>query len=293
MSKELLRFLASQPEPVGLGDISEWLEELFPEGHKRKRELMDVATQSHPISAPEPEFRDGDTESFSAPQPTHEASERDTVPPPSPARTRTLSWPLAATVLVAALAGAVVAVGIAGTDGGTTRDATATESAAAEPRPTVSTELSEAPAPAPEGPPAPVAPHPRVRTELSEAPVPRAQEPPVQEREPNEPVPVPRPTPEAPSVPVRPTPPTSAREAAPPERPRVPAAASTGTAVIVTPGGWAEVARNGRTAGQTPLRLVLPVGNHNLVLKPFGHGPAVQVTVRIRREEETRVVHRL
>jgi serine/threonine-protein kinase len=57
---------------------------------------------------------------------------------------------------------------------------------------------------------------------------------------------------------------------------------STGEAVIMTPGGWANVYdAGGRHLGQTPLRVTLPVGTHQLRLRPFGQPPDQRIRVTI------------
>ncbi len=81
-------------------------------------------------------------------------------------------------------------------------------------------------------------------------------------------------------------------EAPPPseERPQ----ATTGTVAIFTPGGWANVhGRGGRLLGQTPLRITLPSGSHDLELRPFGQPPGRRVRVEVTGGETARVVQPL
>ncbi len=74
-----------------------------------------------------------------------------------------------------------------------------------------------------------------------------------------------------------------------------PAMASTGTGhvAIATPGGWADVYLNGRRLGRAPGRVAVPSGRHVLELRPFGRGPARRTTVNVAAGESARVVVRL
>jgi hypothetical protein len=81
-------------------------------------------------------------------------------------------------------------------------------------------------------------------------------------------------------------------EAAQEETP--PAAPTTGVVAFFTPGGWANVhGRGGRLLGQTPARLTLPAGEHDLELRPFGQPPGRRVRVVVTAGETTRVVQPL
>lgn len=62
---------------------------------------------------------------------------------------------------------------------------------------------------------------------------------------------------------------------------------------IVTPGGWAYVFENGRRLGQTPTRLSLPVGNHVLEIRPFGEPPSRRVTINVKPNEVEKLIVRL
>ena len=73
-----------------------------------------------------------------------------------------------------------------------------------------------------------------------------------------------------------------------------PAAPTTGVVAFFTPGGWANVhGRGGRLLGQTPARLTLPPGEHELEVRPFGQPPGRRVRVTVTAGETTRVVHPL
>jgi hypothetical protein len=63
-----------------------------------------------------------------------------------------------------------------------------------------------------------------------------------------------------------------------------------GSVDVATRSGWAAVYRNGRYAGQTPVRLNLPVGRHALTLRSQGTGPPVTLRVRVRTDRVERVV---
>jgi serine/threonine-protein kinase len=52
LAKDLLRFLHAAPDPVGMGDLSCWLEELFPRGRDRKQQLLEIASQIERQSRP-------------------------------------------------------------------------------------------------------------------------------------------------------------------------------------------------------------------------------------------------
>jgi hypothetical protein len=58
-----------------------------------------------------------------------------------------------------------------------------------------------------------------------------------------------------------------------------------GTVVVIATGGWAEVFEGRRRLGRTPARVTLAPGRHTLRLVPFGDGPAVTRTVRVRSGE--------
>ncbi|MGE3636409.1 MAG: protein kinase, partial [Sandaracinaceae bacterium] len=67
-------------------------------------------------------------------------------------------------------------------------------------------------------------------------------------------------------------------------------ASGTGTVILSTPGGWANVYdRNGRFLGETPLTLSLPAGSHRLSLRPYGQPPSTNVTVNVVSGQTARV----
>ena len=73
-----------------------------------------------------------------------------------------------------------------------------------------------------------------------------------------------------------------------------PAQSGSGTVVVSTPGGWANVyGANGRFLGETPLTTTLPEGTHRLTLRPYGQPPSHAVSVTVRSGETARVTHRL
>ena len=86
--------------------------------------------------------------------------------------------------------------------------------------------------------------------------------------------------------------PATSMETAQEETP--PTAPTTGVVAFFTPGGWANVhGRGGRLLGQTPARLTLPPGEHELEVRPFGQPPGRRVRVVVTAGETTRVVHPL
>jgi serine/threonine protein kinase len=70
-------------------------------------------------------------------------------------------------------------------------------------------------------------------------------------------------------------------------------ALGSGTVNVVTPGGWAYVFENGKRLGQTPMRVTLPAGSHNLEIRPFGEPPSQRVQVQVEADKEERVVIRI
>ncbi|MEM9195000.1 MAG: serine/threonine-protein kinase [Myxococcota bacterium] len=79
----------------------------------------------------------------------------------------------------------------------------------------------------------------------------------------------------------------------PPEERRARRPRDPGTLVVVVPGGWANVYdANGRLLGETPLRVSLPAGEHDLSLRMFGQPPARRVRAEVRPGETTRVTRR-
>jgi hypothetical protein len=94
------------------------------------------------------------------------------------------------------------------------------------------------------------------------------------------------------SAPPRPAAPVQPQAAAP--EPPPPASPASGTVIVTTPGGWANVFdRAGRLLGQTPLRAQLPAGTHTLSLRPFGQPPAVTVSVEVTPGGTARVLQPL
>jgi len=65
MGRDLLRFVASQPDPVGTPDVSEWMEEVFPGGRERRTQLADLARQRPDESIPVVSDEEGSAGSLS------------------------------------------------------------------------------------------------------------------------------------------------------------------------------------------------------------------------------------
>lgn len=69
-----------------------------------------------------------------------------------------------------------------------------------------------------------------------------------------------------------------------------PVAQGTGTVIVSTPGGWANVYNsNGQFLGETPLTIQLPAGRHRLSLRPFGQPPSRNATVNVTAGSTSRV----
>ena len=87
---------------------------------------------------------------------------------------------------------------------------------------------------------------------------------------------------------------TPARSKRPPRDRGRATQSGTGTVVVSTPGGWANVyGATGRFLGETPLTTTLPEGTHRLTLRPYGQPPSHAVSVTVRPGETARVTHRL
>lgn len=62
-----------------------------------------------------------------------------------------------------------------------------------------------------------------------------------------------------------------------------------GTVSIATPGGWAEVYLGPKKLGTTPARYELPVGVHTLRIRPFGKLPEITRRVEIRQGDAAKL----
>jgi len=85
MGKALRRCLANQDDLVGPAEIADWMEELFPGGESRKRQLMEIArTSDAPIDS-DPPHRSGDKSGRRGMQIPPTVGRRLPAPPPLPA----------------------------------------------------------------------------------------------------------------------------------------------------------------------------------------------------------------
>lgn len=278
MGRDLLRFLGTQSEPVGMSDLSEWMERAFPEGRGRKMQLVAIARQPEAV----PKMLD-DSGSTSGVPGISKVKRKEAEPAGSAVTTRKQIAAAVALVLTGVLAG-VIAVRTMGTD-------PADESANLEP---TSNEESEPEATEPEAAepvPAPATPEVAVAEAAEPIPAPATPEVAVADD-------VPPPTMEAPLAaetpsseePTADVPPsmTTTMTTRPRMRPQ-PEATGEGQINLVTPGGWAIVRFRGRRIGQTPGQFTLPAGSHILELQPFGEGARRRVRVNVARDATRRV----
>jgi serine/threonine-protein kinase len=112
LGRDLIRFIHGGTEPVGLSDIAEWMDRLFPGGRARKLQLLEMAGQvgidlptivaprafQAPILPPRAEFSVAETRALSSIRPL--ASDE----PSSPRPDRRYRWPATATTGLVALA---------------------------------------------------------------------------------------------------------------------------------------------------------------------------------------------
>ena len=85
MGKALRRCLAKQDDLIGPAEIADWMEELFPGGESRKRQLMEIArTSDAPIDS-DPPHRPGDKSGRRGTQIPPTVGRRLPAPPPLPA----------------------------------------------------------------------------------------------------------------------------------------------------------------------------------------------------------------
>jgi serine/threonine-protein kinase len=97
MGKALGRFLANQEELIGPAEVAEWMEELFPGGESRKRQLMEIARTTDASVASDPPHRAGD-----------KSGRRDMRIPPTSGGRAPAAPPLPASLLVMVIGVATV-----------------------------------------------------------------------------------------------------------------------------------------------------------------------------------------
>ena len=103
MGQALRRFLANQEELVGPAEIAEWMEELFPNGESRKRQLMEIARTNDASIASDPPDRPRDESGRRGMQVPPTAGRRLPPPPPLPASLLVMVIGVATVLTVVAL----------------------------------------------------------------------------------------------------------------------------------------------------------------------------------------------
>ncbi len=263
MGRDLVAWASKRRESVGLGDMADWMGDIFAESRARKRQLADLARQAQDV---------GPMQVLTVAEPSGLSELRG-----SEVRAITRGMlPMRRTPVILAGIAVVALLAFLGTMafswlGGEETDATTAVAAESEDTGSetpstggVQDEQSEAREASIEVSPAPAAP------------------PPPDEPAPDAPVPA-TPVPDAPAE----SEPSELAETttsprAQRRRPRRGRVAGTGTLNVVTPGGWAYVELGGRRLGQTPLSVEVPAGRHTLRLLPFGEGPPRRVRVNVR-----------
>ncbi|HMI92720.1 MAG TPA: protein kinase [Polyangiales bacterium] len=233
------------------GALGEWLQQLFPDLHARRLELLDQARQMAETSVPRVSRALSeitvDTHRHTEPRAALDAAVG------RPARNRRMLLLAASAASVLLLAGALWA-------------RLAQPSDPAEDTP-ASTTASRAPTAVP------------------------AASKPVAQRAPLDPVATGMPVTGTPVLPAGSPAAEAVRaeHAGETRAPAARRALGQGLVNVATPGGWADVIVAGRHHGRTPLQLELPEGRRTLILKPFGKG-SVRRPVLVRRNRPTRVV---
>ena len=103
MGKALRRFLANQEELVGPAEIADWMEELFPNGESRKRQLMEIARTSDASIESDPPHRPQDESGRRGMQIPPTSGRRLPQPPPLPASLLVMVIGVATVLTVVAL----------------------------------------------------------------------------------------------------------------------------------------------------------------------------------------------
>ncbi len=243
MGQALRKFLADQEALIGPPELSDWMTELFPQGEARKTQLMELARMAHAPVLSIPATGEFDV--------TQTAMGSGLVPNlPKRQKRQGLRIALAATALVIA---AALGLFFARGEGSVEKASVLTTMTNAEAVPVDAVE--RAAVQAADGQPAPQKMEPSIELEAQPA---VSAEP---EHEPQAEAAKPR-----------------AKQRA---RPIPRKALKPGTINLVTRGGWAEVFKDGRSLGTTPVRLTLPPGRHRLSLKPSGNGAPKRITVDV------------
>ncbi len=254
MGLELSRYASSALVPMGMPEVSNWMQRLFAEQIEQKRSLLrdaaNAADASVRKSLPVPPLFTADPQSMEI---EHEVRAADTVASPSsglngvPSISTVREVPRTEPNKLRAVAAVAIALTLA--------MALVFQGGDEAIKPVPESDRAQSAAPAAETRPATL------------AAVPAHNEPLVPERQVGA-----KPEPSrAPGLAPRAAPVTRNADA----RKRAPESIVLGTVSIATPGGWAEVYLGNKKLGTTPARYELPVGTHTLRIRPFGKLPEI------------------
>ena len=253
MGQALRRFLGAQDALIGPPELSDWMAGLFPQGEARKAQLMELARMAHAPVLSIPATGEFDV--------TQIATGSGLIPPvPERRQPRGLKIAVAVTALAIA-----AALGLFFGRGEASVESESPTPAALETQAAAANSSDPAAEQAVDG---------RLSQEGTEPSVePQAQ-----------PTEASKPEPQAEAA----KPPAKRRM-----RPKPRQSTKPGTVNLVTRGGWAEVFKDGKSLGTTPLRLTLPAGRHKLTLKPSGGGAPKRILVDVEADKTKPVSVRL
>jgi len=264
MGLELSRFASSSLVPMGMPEVSMWMQRLFADQIEKKRAILreaaNAAEASVRPSIPPPVLF-AETKGMESERAMHGTSVTQSGGLPSISTVREVrreepsrARPIIAVLIALAIA---VALGLSGS-GSDKRAAPAAAPKASAPSTATPKPVANVPAATAEVTPLTVAP--------TEPAKPSA----------------------ASSERVSPAARTEAAAAARPVHKRAEPVAL-GTVSIATPGGWAEVYLGNKKLGTTPARLELPIGTHNLRIRPFGRAPDITRRVEVRASDAVKL----
>jgi len=262
MGQALHAFASKQSAVVGAAELSNWMEELFPQGEAQKREIMELAL----------------TEGFQAPPPSEDADAELTgartvtaeVRPPTKSKSRPMSKWVGLAIVVSALLIGVAAWG--------SRDLTPDVPPSAETAPST---LEPTVAPREFEPAEPLQPERTGGQELAMEP--RSDEPEAIEPKTAEPK-TEEPKVDAPNASTRRTAARKPRARKKPSKPvqAEPAALGLpGQVKIVTKGHSVEIYEGSKLLGKAPVLLTLPAGRHKLRLRSTESGESLVLPVNV------------
>jgi serine/threonine-protein kinase len=269
MGQALHAFASKQSAVVGAAELSNWMEQLFPQGEAQKREIMELAL----------------TEGFQAPSSSEDADDEVTgartvtaeVRPPTGSKSRPISKWVGLAIVVSALLIGVAAWG--------SRDLTPEVPPSAETAPSTM-EPTAAPSevePA-EPPVSELADGQEFAVKpLSDEPASKTPEPEAIELKPEHPN-ADQPKAEQPTPAKRRTVVQKTRPRKKPSKPSQPQPAATGLpgqVKIITKGHSVEIYEGSKLLGKAPALLTLPAGRHKLTLKSTESGESLTLPVNI------------